>query len=127
GRRHHHCGAPLGHRAQDQGLPPDQGRQPCRLPEQGGPVPDLGRGPGPVTGGARGGFPRKESARTTLDPMGSRVVFWERRWANPGKEKGTLAVSDKTMEARLGDLPFFIGKATGYLTKILKNGMENPT
>ena len=90
-----------------------------------------GTGPGqrawPGNWRRRGGFPRKESARTTLDPMGSRVVFLVRRWRRPGEEEGTEEVYDKTKEVRLGDLPVFIGKATGYLTKILKNGMVYPT
>ncbi len=87
GRRHHPGGPSLGHRAQDQGLSLGLGHRQCRLPEQGGPVPDLGRGPGPVTGGARGGFPRKEYARTPLDPMGSGTFFGKDAGEGRGKRK----------------------------------------
>ena len=93
--------------------------------QRAGLVPDLGRGPGPVTGGAEAASPQR-IRENDPDPAGSRVVFWERRWGNPGKRKEPWRYPTKR-RSPFGRLAGFTGKAAGYLTKILKNGMVYPT
>ena len=85
-----------------------------------------GRGPGPVTGGARGGFPRKEYARTPLDPMDPGAFFGKDAGEGRGKRKEPWRNPTKRRRPVWATCRFY-REAAGYLTKILKNGIVYPT